>query len=150
MGLVDQTNLKLKQSWRNLRGWRDCRMKLCSRTRHPIMHARSAASPIFDKTFLTPMCEFRVPSLLKNFTPMPLRARNGDSASPAITLSRRHAQKKPPKHVFGSGGGLPSLPSRTLREEPPLATANAYTNNSATSCPHLLARVLQPMFLIAR
>ena len=117
-------------------------MNLCSRTRHPIMHARSAASPVFDKTFLTPMCEFRVLFLRTKFTPVLLRARNGNSAAPAITLSRRHAQKKPPKHVFGSGRDLPSLPSPTLREEPPLATVNAYTNTSTTSCPHLFARVL--------
>ena len=64
--------------------------------------------------------------------------------------SRRHAQKKLPKHVFGSGGNLPSLLSPTLRVEPPLANANARTNATTTSCPHLLARILQPIFLIAR
>ena len=55
-------------------------MSLCSRTRHPIIHACFDALPIFDKTFLTPMCEFRVLSFLTKVTPLPMRHRIGDAA----------------------------------------------------------------------
>ena len=55
-------------------------MSLCSRTRHPIIHACFDALPIFDKTFLTPMCEFWALSFPIRVTPMPMRHRSGDAA----------------------------------------------------------------------